>query len=42
MERCVSQIASDVDETWRADEVYVKFKGQMKYLFAMMDDDTRF
>ena len=42
MERYVSQITPDVGETWRADEVYVKFRGQMKYLFAMMDDDTRF
>jgi putative transposase len=42
MERYVSQITPDVGETWRADEVYVKFRGDMKYLFAMMDDDTRF
>ncbi len=26
----------------RADEVYTKFSGQMHYLFASMDDDTRF
>jgi len=31
-----------VGETWRADEMYVKFKGNMKYLFSMMDDETRF
>jgi putative transposase len=29
-------------DTWRADELYVKIKGNMKYLFAMMDDETRF
>ena len=29
-------------DTWRADEIYVKIKGDMKYLFAMMDDETRF
>jgi transposase-like protein len=27
---------------WSAYEVYVKVKGVMKYLFAMMDDKTRF
>jgi transposase-like protein len=42
MERYVSQITPDVGETWRADELYVKVKGDMKYLFAMMDDETRF
>lgn len=31
-----------VSDTWRADELYVKFKGNMKYLFAIMDDETRF
>lgn len=42
MERYVSQITPNVGETWRADELYVKVKGDMKYLFAMMDDETRF
>ena len=43
MERYVSQIKPDVSgETWRADELWVKVKGDMKYLFAMMDDETRF
>ena len=28
--------------TQRADELYVKVKGNMKYLYAMMDDETRF
>jgi transposase-like protein len=31
-----------VSDTWRADELYVKINGDMKYLFAMMDDETRF
>ena len=35
-------IEPKVGDTWRADEVYVKIKGQMKYLFALMDDKTRF
>jgi putative transposase len=42
MESYVSQIIPDVGETWRADELYFKVRGEMKYLFAMMDDDTRF
>jgi putative transposase len=36
------KITPNVSDTWRADEVYVKIKGNMKYLFAMMDDETRF
>jgi transposase-like protein len=32
----------NVSDTWRADELYVKVKGDMKYLFAIMDDETRF
>jgi transposase-like protein len=31
-----------VGDTWRADEIYMKIKGDQKYLFAMMDDETRF
>jgi transposase-like protein len=42
MERYLAQIKPDVGDTWRADELYVKVKGNMKYLFALMDDETRF
>ena len=34
--------APNVGDTWRADELYVKVKGDMKYLFALMDDEKRF
>jgi transposase-like protein len=27
---------------WRTDELYVKFRGDMKYMYAIMDDETRF
>jgi putative transposase len=27
---------------WRTDELYVKFRGNMKYMYAIMDDETRF
>ena len=42
MERYLDKITPNVGETWRADEIYVKFKGKMNYVFAMMDDETRF
>jgi transposase-like protein len=38
----VEKLKPNVSDTWRADEVYVKIKGNMKYLSAMMDDETRF
>lgn len=42
MKDYVEKITPNVSDTWRADELYVKIKGDMKYLFAMMDDETRF
>src|SRR5208282_3229235 len=42
MDKYVEKITPQVSDTWRADEVYIKFKGNRKYLFAMMDDETRF
>jgi len=42
MKDYVENIVPNVSDTWRADELYVKVKGDMKYLFALMDDETRF
>jgi len=42
MEKYLDKITPQVSDTWRADELYVKIKGDMKYVFAMMDDETRF
>jgi transposase-like protein len=42
MKAYAEKITPNVSDTWRADEVYVKVKGNMKYLFSMMDDETRF
>ncbi|MCW4017377.1 MAG: IS6 family transposase [Candidatus Bathyarchaeota archaeon] len=42
MTQYLSQIKPNVSDTWRADELYVKINGNLKYLFAMMDDQTRF
>jgi putative transposase len=42
MQKYLDKITPQVSPVWRADELYVKVKGNMKYLFAMMDDETRF
>jgi transposase-like protein len=42
MQNYVETFKPNVGNTWRADEIYIKVKGDMKYLFAMMDDETRF
>jgi transposase-like protein len=42
MEGYLDKIVPQVGDTWRADEIYIKVKGDLKYLFAMMDDETRF
>ncbi|WP_299290356.1 DDE-type integrase/transposase/recombinase [Nitrosopumilus sp.] len=38
----LDEIVPNVSDKWRADELYLKVKGNTKYLYAMMDDDTRF
>ena len=42
MEKYLDQLTPQVGDTWRTDELYLKVRGNVKYLFAMMDDDTRF
>ena len=42
METYLDKIVPNVSDTWRADELWMKFKGDMKYVFAIMDDETRF
>ncbi len=42
MNKYLDKIVPQVSDTWRADEIYVKVKGNPKYLFALMDDETRF
>ena len=42
MENYLEGIKPNVGDTWRADELWVKIRGDMKYLFALMDDETRF
>jgi transposase-like protein len=38
----LDQLKPQVGNTWRADELFLKVKGDMKYLYALMDDETRF
>jgi putative transposase len=42
MQNYVETLKPNVGDTWRADELWIKVNGNMKYLFAMMDDETRF
>jgi len=42
MKDYAEKIVPNVSDTWRADEIFLKVKGDIKYLFAMMDDETRF
>jgi putative transposase len=42
MEQYLDKLKPNVSDTWRADELWMKFKGDMKYVFAIMDSDTRY
>jgi len=42
MEKYLSQVKPQVSDTWRADEMWLKIKGNPKYLYALMDDETRY
>lgn len=42
MQRYTDNIAPNVSDTWRADELFLKVKGDLKYLYALMDDETRY
>jgi len=40
MENYLKQITPQLSDTWRADEMWMKFKGNPKYLYALLDDET--
>lgn len=42
MDRYLEKIVPKVSTAWRTDELYLKVKGNQKYLYALMDDETRF
>jgi transposase-like protein len=42
MKKYLDQITPQVSDTWATDELFLKVKGNLKYLYAMMDEQTRF
>ena len=42
MDKYLEKLTPDVSNAWRTDELYLKVKGNNKYLYALMDDETRF
>ena len=42
MERHLDKITPQVGEKWRTDEIYLRIRGNLRYLFAMLDNDTRY
>lgn len=42
MQNYLEKIVPNVSDNWRTDELYLKIKGDTRYLYAMMDDETRF
>jgi len=42
MKSHLDKITPQVGDSWRADEVYIKVRGELKYVFSLMDDETRF
>ena len=42
MEKYLDKITPQASDTWRADELFLKVKGNTKYLYALMDDQARF
>lgn len=42
MQGYLEKIHPKVSDTWRTDELFLKIKGDTKYLYALMDDETRF
>jgi putative transposase len=42
MQNYLEKIKPNVGDAWRTDELFLKVRGNLKYLYALMDDDTRF
>jgi putative transposase len=42
MQKYLDKITPHVSDTWATDELFLKVKGNMKYLYAIMDEQTRF
>ena len=42
MQSYLDKITPQVSDVWRADEIYVKMRGNPRWIFALIDDETRF
>jgi putative transposase len=42
IEKYLDKITPKISTSWRTDELYLKVKENTKYLYALMDDETRF
>jgi transposase-like protein len=42
MQEYLDKITPQVSGTWRTDEIFLRVRGNLTYLFSMMDDETRF
>ena len=42
MQNYLDKIKPKVGDAWRTDELYLKIRGNTKYLYAIMDDQTRY
>ena len=42
MKEYLNKIEPKVGDAWRADEVFLKIRGELRYVFSIMDDETRF
>ncbi len=42
MKAHLDKITPHVGDAWRADEVYIKVRGELRYVFSLMDSETRF
>src|SRR6185437_16984007 len=42
MEKYLERIKPNISSVWRTDELYLKVRGNTRYLYALMDDETRF
>ena len=42
MQTYLNRITPQVSDVWRTDEIFLKVRGNLTYLFSMMDDETRY
>ncbi len=42
MEKYIDRIVPNVGDAWNADEIFMKIHGDLKYVFALMDQETRY